>query len=725
MEQRPQQASLRPLLPRSRDENSHSSGDASPSDRRARPRKRRTVVAVACESCRRHKSKCDAVRPQCSLCVARGRDCIYTAEPDESRGSALKRKYSELEKNMQQLQQTHASLQGLVDALRFRDQGDVEAVLRRLRQGQDVESIARQIQTGDLLLQMRLSPETRFRHVLPYRSQMPLQLLTAHNPYLNSSLYEATFASPESDMSMSIPPSSSSSALRRGEHRPQYLKPYVAASIVDPRLDAVKPSAWTTVSSDDHLMRKLLSLYFSHEFLWLNCFHKDLFLEDMLSGSTRFCSSLLVNAVLTQACSCCRTFSDRLEYWNPDSLGYRFFAEARRLWELEAGQKSSITTVQAGMVINIIYNMYSMDKIGMTYDVQAIAMAHDLKLFDGPTSKNRRKQRGYDFTAWSIFFWMNLQCYHFIRSPLFKVPPKAPLPDPDKDPEWYGEIWVKYPLNQTPIQMNFPHFFKAKCELGVIVTQIAVDLFDAEERDGTRDPRESVAGYLEALESWSSSLPISLNPTEIVFPFHLKLHLTYHNIVINLCEVTTPDGDAKIPAQADGGVRWKLHLSRISFETIVRLYYLRHGFENADAYMAHCLTVLAFMGVAQLAASTTPSLPAPTSPEEARSTLILAAKGLGEQGQNYYLPFTLFHIVQGQMGSDDLNALQSLTTACNEDVGTPQIRARHVQAQYPVNIVNMTDYPQNQRLGSLIKEYSELAIVEAASPSTSDLSNTP
>ncbi|KAL6808365.1 nitrate assimilation regulatory protein nirA [Trichoderma camerunense] len=678
MESRPHRASLRPLLPRRRDENSHSSGDAS--DRGALPRKRRIVVAVACEACRRHKSKaskspaptreCDGVRPQCSLCVARSRDCIYTAEPDETRGSALKRKYSDLEKNMQQLQQAHDSLQGLVDALRFRDQGDVEAVLRRLRQGHDVESIARQIQTGDLLLQMRLSPETRFRHVLPYRSQMPLQLLTPHNPYLRSSLYEATFAPPESDLSIPPSSSSSSSVLRRGEHRPQYLKPYVAAKIVDSRLDAVKPSRWTTVCSDDDLMRNLLRLYFFNEFSWLNCFHKDLFLEDMLSGSTTFCSSLLVNAVLTQACM------NRLEYWNPHSLGYRFFAEARRLWELEAGQKSSITTVQAGMVINIMYNMYSMDKIGMTYGVQAIAMAHDLKLFEGPTSKNRH---------------------------------------PEEDPEWYGEIWVKYPLSQTPIQMNFPHFFKAKCELGLIVTQIAVDLFEAGERGSTRDPRESVAGHLEALESWSSSLPMSLKPSEIVFPFHLKLHLAYHNIVINLCEVTTPDGDAKIPAQSGGGVQWKLHLSRISFEPIVRLYYLRHGFENADAYMAHCLTVLAFIGVAQLAASTTPSFPASTSLEEARR----------EQGQSYYLPFTLFHIVQGQMGSDDLNALQSLTTACNEDFGTPQIRARHVQAQYPVNIVNMTDYPQNQRLGSLIKEYSELAIVEAASPSTSDLSNTP
>lgn len=82
---------------------------------------------------------------------------------------------------------------------------------------------------------------------------------------------------------------------------------------------------------------------------------------------------------------------------------------------------------------------------------------------------------------------------------------------------------MKYPLSQTPIQMNFPHFFKAKCELGLIVTQIAVDLFEAKERGSTCDPSESVTGYLEALESWSSSLPMSLKPSQIVFPFHLKL----------------------------------------------------------------------------------------------------------------------------------------------------------------------------------------------------------
>ena len=29
-------------------------------------------------------------------------------------------------------------------------------------------------------------------------------------------------------------------------------------------------------------------------------------------------------------------FRDRSEYWNPDTLSYKFLVEAKRLWEIEA-----------------------------------------------------------------------------------------------------------------------------------------------------------------------------------------------------------------------------------------------------------------------------------------------------------------------------------------------------------------------------------------------------
>jgi hypothetical protein len=45
-------------------------------------------------------------------------------------------------------------------------------------------------------------------------------------------------------------------------YKAQYLRPYHAASVVDPRLDDIEPSKWTTVNTDDNLMRTLIRAYF-------------------------------------------------------------------------------------------------------------------------------------------------------------------------------------------------------------------------------------------------------------------------------------------------------------------------------------------------------------------------------------------------------------------------------------------------------------------------------
>ncbi|RFN54941.1 zn(2)-c6 fungal-type DNA-binding domain protein [Fusarium flagelliforme] len=231
------------------------------------------------------RTQCDGARPICTPCTNRGQQCHYSLEASDAKPAILKRKYESVAKEFQALQQSHENLEQLFHAVQNRSENDAAAIVHRIRQGVDPGSILRHLQAGDLLVQLHTQPETRFRNEFPYRPGMPVFLETQQNP-------------------------------------PQYLKPYLAAEIVDPRLDQVKP-AWTNVSTDDDLMRRLL----------------------------RF-------------------------------LGYKFFAEAKRLWELELMEKSSITTVQAAMIFHIMYNIYSMDKLGMTYGVQAVAMAKDLKLFD-------------------------------------------------------------------------------------------------------------------------------------------------------------------------------------------------------------------------------------------------------------------------------------------------------------------------------------------------------
>lgn len=80
-----------------------------------------------------------------------------------------------------------------------------------------------------------------------------------------------------------------------------FLVPYHTVELADPKLESADVAKWTAVTPDNLLLRRLLEIYFIFEFPFHPFFHKDLFLDDLLSGDLRFCSPLLVNAVLAAA----------------------------------------------------------------------------------------------------------------------------------------------------------------------------------------------------------------------------------------------------------------------------------------------------------------------------------------------------------------------------------------------------------------------------------------
>lgn len=209
----------------------------------------------------------------------------------------MKRKFGELQSQITPYEQ-------LFGLLTTKSEEECIEIVRRIKRGATVESILRYIHDGDLLLQLSLSPETRRRYELPFSKNMPSSLLRLNNPYLNSLVYEwvaggtgslqtgGTFADRFSTRSM----------VGHSDFQSAYLKPYHAAEMVEHRLEAVQPSNWTSVSTDNRLMRKLLQLYFQNEHQWFFILHKELFLDDMASKRIRFCSRLLVNAILAYAC---------------------------------------------------------------------------------------------------------------------------------------------------------------------------------------------------------------------------------------------------------------------------------------------------------------------------------------------------------------------------------------------------------------------------------------
>lgn len=189
--------------------------------------------------------------------------------------------------------------QELFELVRGLSDQEAEHVFQRIRTGADVTTILNHIRVGNVLLQMAVSPETRLRYVLPYRSEMPEDIVI-NNPYMESKIYEA--ASLYSNASRYTASNLGDSSMDSDEYQNLYIKPLHSAGVIDPLLANAKPSLWTAVCNDDVLMRDLLSVWFRCEHHFTSALQKDYFLEDMAAKRNDFCSSLLVNIVLAYSC---------------------------------------------------------------------------------------------------------------------------------------------------------------------------------------------------------------------------------------------------------------------------------------------------------------------------------------------------------------------------------------------------------------------------------------
>lgn len=160
-------------------------------------------------------------------------------------------------------------------------------------------------------------------------------------------------------------------------------------------------------------------------------------------------------------------------------------------------------------------------------------------------------------------------------------------------------------------------------------------------------------------------------------------------------------------------------------ETILRLYYLRHGFEKGDMMLVHFIVRFAFSSLAKLealapahvlaspspGASTAPEPPSPPAPakeagafdlEDIRAALVLAERGLSDQGRSFYFPQTLFHVIQSRLGPEESRIVLQHAGVPEEDFETRQKRAMHILSSYPVRD-NTADAP----LGEYMSKYAD------------------
>lgn len=151
--------------------------------------------------------------------------------------------------------------------------------------------------------------------------------------------------------------------------------------------------------------------------------------------------------------------------------------------------------------------------------------------------------------------------------------------------------------------------------------------------------------------------------------------------------------------------------SSMCFETIMRLYYLHHGYETPDGNLTHNLMILVYRSFAQADALTSAPTSAPAdsvTPEEATSTLILAEIGLYEQSRNYFLPRALFEIVKTEMSGEERDVLNAHTPIQQLNSDTVESRHKWISSQYPVKFTARSvpaNAPTQKQLGQVLNEF--------------------
>ena len=141
----------------------------------------------------------------------------------------------------------------------------------------------------------------------------------------------------------------------------------------------VAPGPWTTITGDAGLVQHLLALYFCWEYPTFASLSKEHFLRDFMTGRRRFCSSILVNALLALGCRFSSQPNTRANPNDPYTSGDHFFKECQRLFYQEENHHT-LTTIQALGIMSIREASCGRDSESWYYAGQSIRLAIEMGL---------------------------------------------------------------------------------------------------------------------------------------------------------------------------------------------------------------------------------------------------------------------------------------------------------------------------------------------------------
>jgi hypothetical protein len=147
--------------------------------------------------------------------------------------------------------------------------------------------------------------------------------------------------------------------------------------------------------------------------------------------------------------------------------------------------------------------------------------------------------------------------------------------------------------------------------------------------------------------------------------------------------------------------------SKKNMQTLVRLYYLRHGFEAMDLFIVIPLMMMGYDCVDAIKEDT---------PEEEiellRSTLILIAQGLYNQRRNHYLAQALFRVIRGKMRPQEISLLKSSMALDKYEANPEPDMAVAVRSHWPVSVVKKQEDIESHILTNLVESFGRVNVEE-------------
>ncbi|QIW97790.1 hypothetical protein AMS68_003308 [Peltaster fructicola] len=360
-------------------------------------------IPVACNGCRRRKTACDGLKPACTRCRTHDRACIYEfdVQSDETRQAAQSRAREDANQQLMDIAQTLRTLTSVTDAELLRLTKHV------LTSSEPLDALAR-------LHQRPLAGVP-----LVYASRFDTPRASLDREYelarLHPAAYPCALSMLQSIFCNGFPmltDSLVSSHLGQTAMEPDYnggsLDDHMAA--LGTRLRGLRIGVWTHVQIPDALAIEMIVEFLATEHLVLIMFETELFIEDLLSGRTRFCSELLVTTILFTTCQSRAGSSARFRL-----LRAEFLADARRLWARDQPIDGAITlaasqllaySCMVGGVDDLMDNVDALSQF-MWDRLNDLAEHPDqLELYRPPLTSDDLK--GMAHVGWATFNWKML-----------------------------------------------------------------------------------------------------------------------------------------------------------------------------------------------------------------------------------------------------------------------------------------------------------------------------